>query len=67
MITYLKYNSKFFSSYILGGYFLPADAHLTVRFLRDFFAGDKDLLKAANVMVFNVPYYDELSVEKVFA
>ena len=37
-----------------------------MRFLRDFLNGTKNLIKAANVLHFNVPLYEELSVENIF-
>lgn len=44
---------------------LPPFKQTSLRFVRDFLAGAKDLIKAAEVRHFNVPLYPEFSVEKV--
>ena len=49
----------------LGGYLLPPYKQASLRFIKDFLRGDKELLKAAEVRHFNVPMYPELAVEVV--
>jgi hypothetical protein len=41
---------------------LPPYKQTSMRFLRDFLKGEKELLKAAEVRHFNVPLYPELTV-----
>lgn len=48
-----------------GGYFMPPYRHTTMRFIKDFLGGRKELLKAADVVTVNVPTYPELAVKEV--
>jgi hypothetical protein len=45
---------------------LPPYKQTTLRFIRDFLSGQKELLKAAEVRHFNVPLYAEFSVDSMF-
>ena len=45
---------------------MPGYKKTTMRFIRDYLSSNKMLLKAAEVRMFNVPPYEELSVKKVF-
>ena len=45
---------------------VPSMKKLTMRFVRDFLAGKKQLLKAAEVQQVNVPLFPELAVSKIF-
>lgn len=64
---FLKFNSKWiYINWHVEGYMLPSYKRTSVRFLKDVLNGTKALLKAANVMSFNVPNYQELSVSNVF-
>ena len=44
---------------------LPPFKQTSLRFLRDFLSGEKDLLKAAKVRHFNVPLYAEFTVDQL--
>lgn len=61
---FLSDHSKFPCCLIpaLEGYLLPPYKQTSMRFIRDFLKGDKELIKAAEVRHFNVPLYAELSV-----
>lgn len=62
---FLKYTCKYMRS-LLGGYMLPSAKKLSMRFVKDFLAGKKQLLKASQATQVNVPQYPELALSQVF-
>ena len=62
---YLSQNSKtlwWVSRYDIGQYYLPPIKKITKDFLKDVFAGRKNLIPRAQLPPIEVPRYDELSV-----
>ena len=47
-------------------YFLPPQGHVNKDFLKQVFGGEKMLLKKKAVTTVEVPYYDELSVKRLW-
>jgi hypothetical protein len=44
---------------------MPCYKLTNMRFIREYLAGEKSLIKAAEVRVFNIPLYEELTVPKL--
>lgn len=45
---------------------MPSYKKTSMRFIRNFFKGEKELLKSADVLRFNVPPFEEFSVRSIF-
>jgi hypothetical protein len=52
---------------LLEGYFLPSFSNTKLRFIKDVLAGDKKLLKSADIRVFNIPSFDEFKIANMMS
>ena len=66
--NFLKYQSKLLIDInsAIEGYYLPSYKKTSMRFIKDFLRGEKDLLKTADIQKFNVPPYEKFAVKDIF-
>ena len=62
---FLKYTCKYLSL-TLGGFMVPSFKKISMRFIKDFLSGKKQLIPSKDFNQVNVPQFPELSVSKIF-
>jgi hypothetical protein len=62
---FLKYTCKFLLNHV-GGFVVPSFKKISMRFIKDFLSGKKQLIPSKDANNINVPQYPELSVSNVF-
>jgi hypothetical protein len=62
---FLKFTCKF-GFITSGGFMVPTFKKISMRFIRDFLQGKKQLMRTNTVNQVNVPRFPELAVVKVF-